>query len=244
MAGKDLLYRAENTLSDISNPAAEEVRMPHISRISSSLCVVMVLFLAKGFQAQGSCNCVPTPGTVYLMSPTNGAINQPSLLTLTWNSQSAVEVGYDVEVSTTSSFLSVITGSYGSPTSYIFNGLASGTTYYWRVDATSPDGSSGWSAVWVFTVENTSVIFSSENAQHQHFFINNGIISYSLNHEGPVDIIVCDILGKRLFDFNRMQPSGSYSLSLKNRDLPAGVYFLQFKAGMMQKRVKIVLTGG
>ncbi|MBN1893213.1 hypothetical protein JW906_01910, partial [bacterium] len=36
-------------------------------------------------------------------------------------------------------------------TSYQVNGLSEGTTYYWRVNATGPGGTSGWSDDWHFT---------------------------------------------------------------------------------------------
>ena len=132
----------------------------------------------------------------------------------------------------------------GSPTQLLYPGYlwAQGTIGVLMLQIL-PEQAHGRIA-WSFAVAPTSVLFSNEIVKSQYFSLNNGTISYALNQEYPVDIMLWDILGKKIFEFNRLQSSGSYSLSLKNRNLPAGVYILHFKAGLLQKKMKIVLPGG
>lgn len=74
--------------------------------------------------------------------------------------------------------------------------------------------------------------------------IQSAALHYTLTEPSQVEISLYNMLGRKFSIINRLQPSGSYSLSLKNRTLPAGVYFLHFKAGLVEKRMKIVLPGG
>jgi len=95
----------------------------------------------------------PPPPT--LASPSNGTTGVSTSPTLSWNSSSGA-TSYALQVSTSSAFSSFVVNQSGiTSTSYTVSGLANNTTYYWRVNAFSSAGTSGWSSIWSFT---TSVI--------------------------------------------------------------------------------------
>jgi hypothetical protein len=86
------------------------------------------------------------PGSFTLVSPADGAVGVDVRPTLTWTDASG-ETGYLVEVDTEPAFSSPVTLQQVRPantTSYTLTvpqTLASGTTYYWRVTATTGLGS-------------------------------------------------------------------------------------------------------
>ena len=184
------------------------------------------------------------PFTPALSSPANGSLNQRTSVTLGWGTVSGGGT-YIVQVSSASNFSSVAFSAAGLTSgSVVASGLADSMQYFWRAGAANSYGTSAWSVVWSFTVTGTAVLSLKNRLRATRIELKNGIISYSLNQECPVDIRIYDILGKKIFELNRVQGSGSYELLLKDRNFPSGVYFLQFKAGAMQKKMKIILPGG
>jgi|GEM_PF-6252635 len=96
-----------------------------------------------------------------LVSPTNGATNQSTTLTLQWSSVSGA-TSYSVEVATDAAFTNIIVNQSGlANTSYQASGLAKGTTYYWRAGATNVILFSGWSNVWSFTTIPNVIVLSA-----------------------------------------------------------------------------------
>jgi len=93
----------------------------------------------------------PPPPT--LASPSNGAIGISTSPTLSWNASSGA-TSYQLQVSTVPNFSTTVLNQSGiTSTSYPVTGLANSTTYYWRVNATGPGGTSSWSATWSFTTQ-------------------------------------------------------------------------------------------
>src|SRR5262249_19343725 len=64
-------------------------------------------------------------------------------------------IGYQMQLSTASSFSSFVTNISQLSTARRANNLQSGATYYWRVRAINQAGMSGWSSVATFTVNTT-----------------------------------------------------------------------------------------
>ncbi len=94
------------------------------------------------------------PDVPTLTEPAHGAADVGRDLVLRW-SPAAYATAYDVEVSVQPDFSSLVAQQREvTTTSYQANGLAYGTRYYWRVRATGGGGTSAWSAVWSFTVED------------------------------------------------------------------------------------------
>ena len=85
---------------------------------------------------------------ISLTSPTNGAENQETSLTLTWSGNGTT---YDVYLDKVNPPTTKVKND-NSTTSYDISALDGGTKYYWQVEATK-DGTSEKSGVWSFTTE-------------------------------------------------------------------------------------------
>jgi beta-glucanase (GH16 family) len=93
----------------------------------------------------------PPPPSPTLTSPANAAADQSPSLSLTWTAASGAST-YHVQVSTIPSFTdTIVDDSTLTSTSKSVGPLSNGKTYYWRVDAKNPGGTSAWSSVWSFT---------------------------------------------------------------------------------------------
>jgi hypothetical protein len=96
-----------------------------------------------------------------LSAPANGAIDQPTAVTLTWMALTNA-TSYHVQVSSSSSFsLIVAEDSTLTAATKSITGLANGTTYYWRVNAKNAGGAGLWSQTWNFKVVNLAVVLPS-----------------------------------------------------------------------------------
>ncbi len=108
---------------------------------------------SAGTQRDGILNfttLTSAPGAPTLASPADGATNQATSLTLSWNASSGAST-YRVQVSTSSTFTStVVDDSTVATTSKAVSGLSNNTTYYWRVNAKNSSGTSAWSATWSY----------------------------------------------------------------------------------------------
>ncbi len=94
---------------------------------------------------------IDTPAVPVLSLPSNNAVNQPASLTLAWGTVTGA-VSYAVQVSTGSAFGSTVVSQAGLTTAKkAVPGLATGTGYYWQVNATNVGGTSAWSTDWSFT---------------------------------------------------------------------------------------------
>jgi len=93
---------------------------------------------------------VSAPATPTLLTPANGTTNVPVSTTLNWNPAANSE-SYQLQVSTSNSFSTTLINQSGIiATTFSVTGLSNSTTYYWRVNAKNPDGTSDWSSVWNF----------------------------------------------------------------------------------------------
>ncbi len=89
----------------------------------------------------------PPPGVPTLNSPANGANELPIPVTISWNASSGA-TSYRVQVSLSSSFSTLLVDQSGvTGTSYQLSNLNFGTAYHWRVNASSTNGTSNWSAI-------------------------------------------------------------------------------------------------
>jgi hypothetical protein len=91
------------------------------------------------------------PPAPVLISPANGAVNQPLALTLAWSTVNSAK-SYALQVSTSSTFASFVRNRTGLTSPRLSVGrLAGNTTYYWRADATGAGGTGSWTGAWSFT---------------------------------------------------------------------------------------------
>lgn len=94
---------------------------------------------------------VPLPGIPTPSSPTGGTTVTQTNPVLNWNA-SANAIGYQLQLSTSSSFSSFVTNQSQLSTGERVNNLQNGTAYYWRARAINQAGMSNWSTVASFTV--------------------------------------------------------------------------------------------
>jgi hypothetical protein len=106
------------------------------------------------------------PATPPLVSPSDGATDQLSPVTVVWSTVSGA-TSYHVQVATDTGFTSIfLRDSSLAGTQRVVSGLANGTQYYWRVRAKNVGGVSGWSTLWDFTTSTppgTPVLVSPSN---------------------------------------------------------------------------------
>ncbi len=91
------------------------------------------------------------PGVPVPVSPLKGAVNQPLSLTLNWNASDKAS-SYGVQVSTQADFSTTLINQRDVNSVQLSpQGLAHGTLYYWRVNASNTGGTSDWSEIQSFT---------------------------------------------------------------------------------------------
>ncbi len=103
---------------------------------------------STGFESARTGAAAATTGSVAvpsLLSPADGAANQPTTATLSWSGSTGA-ISYHLQVSTNTGFTAL---SFDDSTAQV-KSLLNGTTYYWRVSAKTAAGSSNYSAAWRF----------------------------------------------------------------------------------------------
>ncbi|MGQ9604224.1 MAG: S8 family serine peptidase [bacterium] len=147
VAGAAALYLEAHpnaTPAEVASAIVNAASLNKISSVPSGTVNKLLYTLFDGGQPT-----IPNPPT--LVSPANGATNVSIPVTLTWNASSGA-TSYNVQVSTNSSFTSLVYNQTGiTSTSTTVSNLSEGTLYYWRVSATNSAGTSAWSSVWSFT---------------------------------------------------------------------------------------------
>ncbi len=188
------------------------------------------------------------PGAPTLSSPANGSsyYNGSLTVSLIWGAASGATT-YTVQVSEGSTFANTVFNQSGTATSAAYNyGAGKTGDRYWRVNAANSSGTGIWSTVWYFYIQPVVTVVLPERENAGSLCIAgfaHGVLAYNLKEQSLVEVSLFDILGRKIFNFNRMESSGSYAISLKNYNFPAGVYLLQIKAGAIESRMKIVLPG-
>ncbi len=110
---------------------------------------------------------VGIPPAPALLSPADGAENQSTSLSFSWESSPGTE-RYQLQIATIQDFSATFFDQDNIiETSYTVNGLDNDRTYYWRVRAINEFGEGEWSGVWSFTtkigVPSLPVLVTPEN---------------------------------------------------------------------------------
>ncbi len=130
-----------------------------------------------------------TKNTIYLLSPTNGSINQNVYLELDWPILTGCSE-YEWEIDTSANFNSGLNQNGTTTNSYIYvSNLLYNTTYYWRVKGRHAADMSEWSDVWTFTTHNNINLTSPSNGA------TNILVAPILNYASSVGSLgyLCEI---------------------------------------------------
>lgn len=99
-----------------------------------------------------------------LVTPANNAIRQNTAILFTWETVNGATL-YDLEVSNTNTFATVVASLYSNnkPNGFVSN-LKNSSDYFWRVRAKNDKGTGAWSVVYKFTTSlETPVLVSPEH---------------------------------------------------------------------------------
>ncbi len=103
-----------------------------------------------------------TSQSVTLSSPADGTVSTTIANSLSWNQVYGSSYIYNIDTVSTFDSPALQSGSTYS-TSYYFDNLYYGTTYYWRVAAYNDNDTTVWSNVWSFTTPSTILLNTPEN---------------------------------------------------------------------------------
>tara|TARA_R110002051_G_scaffold160901_2_gene232490 strand:- start:12075 stop:18161 length:6087 start_codon:yes stop_codon:yes gene_type:complete len=138
-----------------------------------------------------------TIGNVTLSSPSDGANNQSSSLTLGWNNLPSAS-SYDVQVSTSPTFASLTeSGTVVNEIEYNTTSLSPGTIYYWRVRPNNPCTAGTFGSIFSFQTAN-DVCITYDNESYSGAGVPNqwettGTNAVSATVDVPDNIIVTDV---------------------------------------------------
>ena len=113
---------------------------------------------------------------------------------------------------------------------------------HWAVEALNGAGCSPISDTLAFTKPSTPVLSSAPPlALSESFSFRNSTAVYDLPAACPVSLSLFTLSGRRISVSHRVQQAGRYTVSLKNRGLAPGAYFLHFKAGRVERKMRVVV---
>lgn len=205
-------------------------------------------------------NISGTPTTIpMLVSPYNGAVDQPISVTLNWNAVDSVD-SYFIQIDTANDFSSPAlvtwTNNYISTSDdlpdtefQVDNLMGGSTTYYWRVRTMKNSVYSNWSAIWDFIT--TSQVVVKTNTRNNSSVIkvypnpitNEATIFFYINNEiAELNISVLDVLGRKFSEVKK----GRFIPGAYNEKIPkinaSGIYFLKIEMDDLIFLKKIIVT--
>ncbi len=193
----------------------------------------------------------PPPQPVLLL-PADGSSAVPTSTILAWSGVQGAQ--WIVEVSTSQTFGTVLVRQESlTDTSYTIpeGVLPNNTTCYWRVRASDPGGTGGWSQIWSFStaltaVEETPGSVPTEFALAQNYpnpFNPKTGVRYQVPGVSDVKLVVYDLLGREVATLvDETQQAGRYEVDFDGSGLASGVYVYRITAGSFVQARKMLLT--
>ncbi len=191
-----------------------------------------------------------------LISPPNGAVNQPLTPTLDWNDVFGT-TGYKLLVSTDSLFNTTLLDTTITPSQFtIPAGRLSGSqTYYWKCRGFNIGGFGPWSVTWRFStlvigIEPISEIIPDKFMLYDNFpnpfnpvtNIKFDIPKHGIGIYQNAELIIYDITGRIVSVLiNENLRPGKYSVQWNAGNYSSGIYIYSLRAGNFSAVKKMVL---
>jgi len=190
-----------------------------------------------------------------LLSPPNGALNQPLNLSLDWNDVFGTS-GYKLLISNDSLFNTTLLDSTITPSQFVVpSGLLSGSSvYFWRVRGYNVGGFGPWSVTWRFTTQIIGIEPISEVVPQSFRLYDNFPNPFnpvtSINFDipagtpgGNTKLTIYDLTGRVIAVLADAElGSGKYSVKWNAANYASGVYFYRLESGSYRDIKKMVVV--
>ncbi len=186
------------------------------------------------------------PDAPVLQSPVDEIIDLPDTVTVTWYSMIHA-ASYILQVSNTSNFTTlVVNNNTLTDTTFKIIGLATTTTYYWRVCATNVAGDGQFSEVRHFTTSASSVVDQESSSIPEHYallpncpnpFNPLTTITYLLPEKAEVSLVIYNCMGQSIRELvSGTRDAGKHKVQWDGQDnrgttVTSGLYICHLKAG-------------
>ncbi len=168
-----------------------------------------------------------------LAAPANESGPREQPLSLWWNAQYGPQVSYDLQVSADPTFENPVLDAETKDESFTVSGLDEGHVYHWRVRLSHPEGP--WSDAWTFTAGEVTNVSAKPTADlptkftldqnYPNPFNPSTTIRFGLPEPGPVQIVVYDVLGRRVTTLvDGTLTSGWHDVTWDAAENASGVY--------------------
>jgi hypothetical protein len=172
------------------------------------------------------------PEQVYNPVPGNGdSLDEATYVKLTWEADVLNTEEYNIYFDTVPNPVESVKTQTG--TTYYARNVEVNKTYYWRVDAKNPLGSTT-GEVWSFTVKESISARKVSEEQGYMFqiapnpFSSHTHITFTLTRQTSVQLVVYNCLGEQVSTIaNREFPGGEHRLRLDRNSLAKGVYLIK-----------------
>lgn len=185
----------------------------------------------------------PSFGTTALLQPANGTTNQPTDVTLNWNFDSVNASSYLVQVSTNSSFSNIVSSGEAITGAFTPTGLATNTTYYWRVAPRLGDCSGAFSSTYFFTTGSVAGIDAPTKLDIA-VYPNPSNGSFTLQADrltsAKTDVRIFDLRGRMIFE-KSFEVDGTMEETISLPNAEAGMYLMQISDGQRRTTKRILV---
>ena len=191
----------------------------------------------------------PQPPQVPVLVSPVGTEDEPLTPTFTWDA-STNATSYHFQLSTSSSFNSILIDTTISETSFTSDSLELNTVYYWHVSAINENGESEFSDRAAFVTLYIETAIDDKELANQ-FNLNQNYpnpfnpttnISFEINRTSNVKISVFDMLGNMVEVLtDRQYNIGHHTVQFDGTKLSSGVYFYQLGNGNNIATKKMIL---
>jgi hypothetical protein len=124
-------------------------------------------------------------------------------------------------------------------------------TYYWKVNASNPGGTSGWSEIYYFTTMVVNAVQQIGNTIPNEFSLGQNYpnpfnplttIEFDLPQSGYVTLKVYNLLGKEVASLVSGElTAGIYRVNWNANDAASGIYYYRLQSGKFVGAKRLVL---